>query len=286
MRRRRAVSAATSAGSPRSQPSLTTMTTPLVRSVRRAQCWLNVRKLSPIRVPAGPVVDRVGHAGQRAVAVAVLEQPGDPGQPRPEHERLDPHLAGRREGLDEAQQQPRVALHRAADVGDDDERARLADRSSPDPRHELAAGPEVAPEHRPRRQPAAVRVQLVATGAALLQARDRARRRGVRRRAARPGSSGRTRGGAAARRASRRRARRPRPRCRCRPGCRRHRRSASGRRARRRPARARWSPGIGSVWPAASSPSIACSLGRWSGGAWKSPWRRLRWRHQRSNTAS
>ena len=27
------------------------MTTPLVRSVRRAQCWLNVRKLSPMRVP-------------------------------------------------------------------------------------------------------------------------------------------------------------------------------------------------------------------------------------------
>ena len=27
------------------------MTTPLVRSVRRAHCWLNVRKLSPMRVP-------------------------------------------------------------------------------------------------------------------------------------------------------------------------------------------------------------------------------------------
>jgi hypothetical protein len=36
---------------------------------------------------------------------------------------------------------------------------------------ELAAGREVAPEHRPRRQPAAVRVELVAAGPAALEPR-------------------------------------------------------------------------------------------------------------------
>ena len=51
LRRRRAVSAATSAGSPRSHPSDTTITTPDDRSVRRAHVWLNWRKLSPMRVP-------------------------------------------------------------------------------------------------------------------------------------------------------------------------------------------------------------------------------------------
>ena len=121
---------------------------------------------------AGPVVDRVGDAGQGAVAVAVLEQPGDAGQARPEHERLGADLAGRRERLDEAQEQPRVALHRAADVADDDERARLLDLAPPDPVQELAAGAEVAAEHRPRREAPAVRVELVAPRPALLEARD------------------------------------------------------------------------------------------------------------------
>src|SRR6266508_1909083 len=51
LRWRRAVSAATSRGSPRSQPSDTTITMPLVRRTRRAQRRLNSRKLSPMRVP-------------------------------------------------------------------------------------------------------------------------------------------------------------------------------------------------------------------------------------------
>ncbi len=118
-----------------------------------------------------PVVDRVGHARERPVAVAVAQQPGDPGQPRPEHERLGPDLRRRRQGLDEPQQQPRVALHRARDVAQHDQRARLADLPPPDPRHELAAGPEVAPEHRPRREPPAVRVELVAAGPPPLEPR-------------------------------------------------------------------------------------------------------------------
>ena len=51
MRCSRAISVATSAGSPRSQPSEMTITTPLERSARRAQRRLNSRKRSPIRVP-------------------------------------------------------------------------------------------------------------------------------------------------------------------------------------------------------------------------------------------
>ena len=122
--------------------------------------------------PAGPVVDGVGDPGERPVAVLVAQQPRDPRQPRPEHERLGAHLRRRRERLDEAQQQPRVALHRARDVAQHDERAGLLDRPPPDPRQQLAAGAEVAPEHRPRREPPAVRMQLVAAGPALLEPRD------------------------------------------------------------------------------------------------------------------
>ena len=111
--------------------------------------------------PAGPVVDRVGHARQGPVAIPVAEQPGHPGQPRPEHERFRAHLRRGRERLDEPEEQPRMALHRARDVAQDDERARLADLPPPDPRQELAARAQVAAEHRPRREPAAVRMQLV-----------------------------------------------------------------------------------------------------------------------------
>ncbi len=120
---------------------------------------------------AGPVVDRVGDPGERAIAVAVAEQPRDAGEPRPEHERLRPHLGRGRQRLDEPQQQPRVALHRARDVAQDHERAWLADLASPDPRDELAAGPEVAPEHRARRQATAVRMELVAARPPAFQAR-------------------------------------------------------------------------------------------------------------------
>ena len=62
-----------------------------------------------------------------------------------------------------------MALHRARDVAQHDERARLADLAPPDPRDELAARPEVAPEHRPRREPPAVRMELVAARPAALE---------------------------------------------------------------------------------------------------------------------
>ena len=78
--------------------------------------------------PAGPVVDAVGDPRQRPVPVAVAQEPGHPGQARPEHERLGPDLDRRGQRLDEPQQQPRVALHRARDVAHDDDLARPRDR--------------------------------------------------------------------------------------------------------------------------------------------------------------
>ncbi len=171
LRRRRAVSVATSIGSPRSQPSDTTMTMPLVRSVRRAQRRLNSRNDSPIRVPPAQSLTASATRGERAIAVAVAKQPRHPGQLRPEHERLRLDRRRRRQRLDEPQQQPRMALHRARDVAQDDDLARPLDRSPPDPFGELAARREVAPEHRPRGEQAAVVVELVSARPAQLESR-------------------------------------------------------------------------------------------------------------------
>ncbi len=70
------------------------------------------------------------------------------------------------------------------------------DAPPPDPLDEVAAGREVAPEHRARGEPAAVRVELVAARPAPLEASARAGRPGAPPRAARPASSARSRGGA------------------------------------------------------------------------------------------
>ncbi len=121
--------------------------------------------------PARPVADRLGDAGEGAVPVAVAEQPRDAGELRPEHERLSLDRGRRRERLDEPQQQPRVALHRPGDVAQDDDLARPLHGPPPDPLGELAAGREVAPEHRPRGEQPAVVMELVAAGPAQLEAR-------------------------------------------------------------------------------------------------------------------
>ena len=118
---------------------------------------------------AGPVIDRIRDAAQRTVAIPVAQQASDACQARPEDERFGANLRCGGKGLHEAQQQPRMALHGARDVAQDHERARLADRPPPDPFQELPAGPQVLPEHRPRRESPAVRVELVATGAPPLQ---------------------------------------------------------------------------------------------------------------------
>jgi hypothetical protein len=100
--------------------------------------------------------------GEGAVAVPVAELPGDPRQPGAEHERLGADRRRLRHGLDEAEQQPRMALHRAADVAQDDDGSWPADGPPPLPVDELAAGAEIAAEHRSRGEEPAVAVQLVA----------------------------------------------------------------------------------------------------------------------------
>ena len=76
------------------------------------------------------------------------------------------------ERLDEPEQQAGVALHRARDVADHDERARPRIGRRQTHVRSWPPGPEVAPEHRPRREAAAVRVELVAARAPPLEPRD------------------------------------------------------------------------------------------------------------------
>ena len=147
------------------------MTTPLVGSdpARPAQVELAERVADPR--PAGPVGDRLaspaGAHGPGRGRAAV----GDAREAGPEDERLGPHARARGERLDEAQQKPRVALHRAADVAQDDDRARPPD------------GAAARPSRRDRRpcrgsggyiargaSRAAVRMELVPAGEAPLQA--------------------------------------------------------------------------------------------------------------------
>ena len=81
------------------------------RPARPAQVELAERLADPR--PARPVADGVGDAGEGAIPVAVAQQPRHPGELRPEHERLGLDGGRRRERLDEPQEQPRMALHRA-----------------------------------------------------------------------------------------------------------------------------------------------------------------------------
>ena len=148
------------------------MTTPLERSDRRAHCWLKVRKLSPMRVPpAQSLTVSATRASARSRSLSRSSRVTRVSRVPNTNDSARTSRRGR-EGLDEAQQQPRVALHRARDVAQHDERAGLLHRPPPDPRQELAARAEVPPEHRPRREPPTVRVELVATRPPLLEARD------------------------------------------------------------------------------------------------------------------
>ena len=139
------------------------------RPPRPAQ--VEVAERLPDPRPAGPVVDAVGHAREGAVAIPVAEQARDAREPRPEDERLGPNRRRRRERLDEPEQEPRMALHRARDVAQDDDRARPAALATPHPVQDLAARAGAAPEHHPRRDPPAVRMELVAARAPELEAR-------------------------------------------------------------------------------------------------------------------
>ena len=109
------------------------MTTPLVRSVRRAHCWLNVRKLSPMRVPpAQSLTVSATRASARSRSRSRSSRVTRVSRVPKTNDSVRTSLR-RREGLDEAQQQPRMALHGARDVADHDERAGLLHRAPPDP---------------------------------------------------------------------------------------------------------------------------------------------------------
>ena len=83
------------------------------------------------RRPAGPLQ---GHRGRQPV-----QHPGQPGQPGGEGEHLGPLPAGR--AVDQLQQRPRVRRHRAGDVAEHDEPARLGARAGAGQPHRMAAGP-------------------------------------------------------------------------------------------------------------------------------------------------
>ena len=125
-----------------------------------------------MRVPPAQSCDRVGDAGQRAVTVAVLQLAGDPGQARAEDERLGAHASTTAESACTKRSSSRdVALHRARDVAEHDDRPR-----PPVGRRQThsAKSPPVARLRRnidPRREHAAVVVELVAARPAQLEAR-------------------------------------------------------------------------------------------------------------------
>src|SRR5262249_19545901 len=73
---------------------------------------------------AGEVHDLARGMGERGVDVANLELARDPGEPGAEDERLGAPVAVR-DAVEELEEDAGVELHRAADVGEDDQRAGL-----------------------------------------------------------------------------------------------------------------------------------------------------------------
>ena len=126
---RRAISAASCSGSPRSQPS-ESRTTIAPRPSRRPCSRLSVASASPMRVPPDQSCGRAGGAVERAVGVAAGELRGHAREARAEHERLDAPARGHA-GLHVLEQHARVGLHRAGHVADEHERARPLGRLAP-----------------------------------------------------------------------------------------------------------------------------------------------------------
>ena len=123
-RRRRAISVASSAGSPRSQPSeRTTITDPRPR--RRPCTRLSVEIASPMRVPPDQSTTAADARSSARSGSRHAELVRDARQPRAEHERLDAAVRRDRR-VQVLQQHPRVRRHRARHVADE---------------HELAAAP-------------------------------------------------------------------------------------------------------------------------------------------------
>ena len=194
LRWRRAVSVA-SRGSPRSQPSLTTTTTALLRITRRAQWRLERPERFTDPGSTRPVADRQPETRVKArFRSRSRSSRVTPGQARPDDEGLRPD--GRSgERLAEAQEHPGVALHRARDVADHDELAWPADGPAPDPVQDVATGRQAAPEHDPGRHRPAVVVGFAAAGSGGVPGWAGGGRSGAPHRAAPPRSSGRIAGG-------------------------------------------------------------------------------------------
>ena len=110
------------------------MTTPLTCAACGApSCWLNVRNDSPIRVPpAQSLTESATRASARSRSRSRSSRVTRVSRVPNTNDSVRTSDAAD-ERLDEAQQQPRVALHRARDVAQDDERARLADLAAARP---------------------------------------------------------------------------------------------------------------------------------------------------------
>ena len=200
--------------------------------------WLNSRNDSPIRVPpAQSVTLSATRASARSRSRSCISRVTRVRRVPNTNDSVGPRAAGQR--LDEPQQQPRVALHRARDVAQDHELARLADLAPPHPLHELApsrGSAGTSPAARAGGRAGGARTG----GSAGARAAAAGGPRTAPRRAARPRSSGRSRGGAGPRPWTTRRARWWSRRPRARPprrsrGLDAHRRELGHRRRRARP---------------------------------------------------
>src|SRR4029079_8800060 len=108
--------------------------------------------------PAAPVDDRLGAPRERGVRVARREVGGQPREARPERERLD--AAPRPDdGMEEEEQRPRVAVHRARDVAQHDELARHVLPRPERPVERIAARAQRAADHASDGEPVAARVR-------------------------------------------------------------------------------------------------------------------------------
>src|SRR5207253_5794246 len=87
---------------------------------------------------AAEVVHPLGDLGKRSVYLPPPQQPRDPGQAGGEDERLDVLPPGY--GVREDEEQARVALHRAADVAEQDQRPPPHPRLPAHEADQLAAG--------------------------------------------------------------------------------------------------------------------------------------------------
>ena len=147
------------------------MTTPLVRSARRAHCWLNVRKLSPMRVPpAQSLTASATRARARSRSRSLSSRVTRVSRVPNTNDSVRTSLAALSAWTNRSSRREWRSMDPLMSQMTTSERGSLTGRRQTHV-HQLAAGPQVSPEHRPRRQAATVGMELVATRSPLLQAR-------------------------------------------------------------------------------------------------------------------